>query len=122
MNEHSLVGEALKQGAVPEGYKEVEVQFFHFKAANDCITGRLIEKDKQRAGNSIVGKYTVITENNNRVSFMGSTQLDEKMRQVPVGNDIIVAYTHAEQSSDNTKNPMKIYKVFSRDVRQKTEL
>lgn len=122
MDNH-LLGKTILEGGTPEGYKEVETNFFQFKNIGDTIAGRLIAKGKQKAGNSEVGRYTVIDGSNKPVSFMGSTDLDEKLALVTLRYDIIVTYeTVLKTSTDPAKNDMKIFKVFARRVGDKTEL
>ena len=117
-----LLAETIKNGGIPEGYKEVITNFFQFKAIGDIIAGRLIAKDKQKAGTSTVGRYTVIDSSNKPVSFMGSTDLDEKLALVSLRNDIIVVYDSVlKTSTDPAKNDMKIFKVFARHPGDKLE-
>lgn len=121
MDNH-LLGKTILEGGVPEGFKEVNTNFFQFKTIGDTISGRLIVKGKQKAGNSEVGRYTIIDGNNKTVSFMGSTDLDEKLALVTLRNDIIVTYeTDLKTSTDPAKNNMKIFKVFARHAGDKLE-
>lgn len=111
-----LVNEAIKtHGAVPEGYKEIEVEFFRFKNPGDFIAGRLIKVGTQKMSGSIIGKYTISQETTNKkMAFLGSVQLDEKMSDVKVGDEIRVQYTH-EESGGGGRSGMKNFKLFIKE-------
>ena len=106
-----LVTEAMKQGGVPEGYAEVVIDFFQFKQEGDHLEGRLVSKTQTVVRGNKIGKYTLIMKNNHRVSFLGGVDLDEKMANVGVGNEIWVQYTHKEPTSGEGFE-MKRFKVF----------
>jgi len=109
-----LVNEAIKHGAVPDGYREVDILFFQFKKPGDSITGKLILKDRlELKTKQSVGKYTLLdTETGNRYSFLGSIHLDELMSAVYVGQHIMVVYTNDEVLESNFT--MKRFKVYTR--------
>lgn len=102
MENNRLLAEAQKLGGVPEGYKDVEYDWFQFKSIGDYCQGKLVEKRKQRMqrGND-VGKYTVIQKNNRRGSFLGSVQLDDLMAGIPLGADIFVQLIDIERQTND---------------------
>lgn len=106
-----VLNEAVKMGGVPEGYAEVVIDFFQFKNEGDHISGRLVSKLTTVVRGNKIGKYTIITPENRRVSFLGGVDLDEKMNNVGIGNEIYVQYTHKEQTSSEGFE-MKRFKVF----------
>ncbi len=117
-----LLREAINSGAIPQGYREIEDrEFFKFSNPGDFIQGKYVESVNQKAGNNMTKKYTVKRKGDNElVSFLGSTQLDEKMRRIPLGQNIIILFDRSEGSSGDNKSPMKFYKVFVEDPRPTT--
>lgn len=121
MNDQSknspLVNEALKNGAVPDGFEPVEdIEFFQFKEIGDHITGRLIIKSTTRISGTPVGKYTVqVMENGmvKKVAFLGSMLLDEKLATIPNGSNIYVAFT-SEEATGQAGNKMKHFTVATK--------
>lgn len=105
-----LVAEAMKQGAIPEGYREIEVDFFQFKKAGDMVTGQLVNKAQIQVKGGRVGKYTINKADNKKVAFLGSVQLDELMSNVNIGARIQVVYV-SDETLEN-KNVMKKFKLY----------
>lgn len=91
----ALEREAERLGAertVPDGYNEVEVEFFQFKNVGDSIAGRLIEKHITTIQGNKCGKYAIVDQSNKRAVFLGSVQMDELLNTVAVGTEIYVEY------------------------------
>jgi hypothetical protein len=107
-----LVAEAIKNGAIPAGYIEVDVEFFQFANPGDILAGKLIEKTTQKIGNNMCGKYTLIDSDNQRVEFLGSTQLDSRLRLIAAGHNVVIYFDHTEKAKGDNRNDTKIYKVF----------
>jgi len=108
----SLVNEAYKQGAVPDGYDEIDIFFFQFKTPGDSLSGKLTSKSTLtlKRGNE-VGKYALLdTDSGRRYSFLGSVQLDDLMTSVTIGQHIKVVYTSDEVLENQFT--MKKYKVY----------
>lgn len=95
---------------VPDGYREVKVEFFKFENIGDSLRGRLVGKDQtvMNRGNRI-GKYTVVMEDKTMVNFLGAVELDELMRRVAVGAEVFIQYTHSEKLDGG--NEMKHFTV-----------
>ena len=113
---NAVVNEALKSGAIPEGYEPVEIDFFQFKEPGDFITGRLIVKGSTRISGAPVGKYTIQSIVDGKikdVSFLGSVLLDEKMSRIANGSNIYVAFT-GEEPIGNAGNKMKHFTVATK--------
>lgn len=93
-----LMEEALKQGGVPEGFKEVEVDFYRFKTVGDFLTGKLISKAAVNVGpkGNRTGKYTILDSESKMISFLGSAELDEKMARIAIGATVLVQYIGSE--------------------------
>lgn len=113
----SLESEAMKQGGVPEGYTEVDVEFFSFKVPGDKITGTLLEKRETTVGqrNNKIGKYIIRTMTGKKFAFLGSVQLDEKMKTIPLGSECWIEYIGEQETDQNFK--MKTFKVFVKSIR-----
>jgi hypothetical protein len=104
-HDNGLVNEAIKQGAIPDGYDPVNIDFFKFEKPGDSITGQLLTKTITRINGSQVGKYTVkvITDGKaHDVSFLGSVLLDEKLSRIAIGSNIFISYTGDEAAGGNT--------------------
>lgn len=111
-NTSNLVNEAYKKGAVPDGYRELDIAFFQFKKPGDSISGKLTDKSivTLKSGNE-VGKYSIHNpEDGKRYSFLGSVQLDDLMKSVTKGQSILVVYTNDEILENQFT--MKRFKLF----------
>lgn len=107
-----VLNEALKDGGIPEGYAEVDVEFYRFENPGDKLQGILINKTQTTIkGGNRIGKYTIKKQDGKKVAFLGSVQLDEKMSNIGLGQDVWVQFTHKESLGD-TGNEMKCFKVF----------
>jgi hypothetical protein len=105
-----VVAAAMKEGAVPEGYKEIDVEFFQFKTPGDNIEGRLISKNTIQIRGARIGKYTIHKSGDKKLAFLGSVQLDELLANVALGSQIMVMYI-AEEILENL-NKMKRFKLY----------
>jgi len=105
-----VTNEAFKMGAVPDGYTEVQVDFFKFENEGDHIEGRLVNKTAVQVRGNRVGKYTMIC-GIRRVAFLGGVQLDELMTNVGIGHEVFIQYTHKEKTGEQDFE-MKKFKVF----------
>jgi hypothetical protein len=113
--ENPLVTEALKQGAVPEGYKEIDIEFFQFKTPGDKIEGRLLAKNNIQVKGVRVGKYTIQNlKDNKKYAFLGSVQLDELMANISIGTQIMVVYI--DEILLENLNKMKHFKVYAKTI------
>lgn len=108
----SLVNEAIKDGAIPEGYAEVVVEFFQFKNEGDQLEGRLVNKAQTQVRGNKIGKYTIMKAGK-RIAFLGGVQLDELLANVPLGSEVFIQYTHKEKTSESG-NEIHRFKVFTK--------
>ena len=107
-----LAAAAMEKGAVPDGYREVDIKFFQFKVPGDTLTGRLTAKSTitLKRGQE-VGKYSLFNpENGSRFTFLGSSHLDDLMKAVTIGQNIMVVYVNDEILENQFT--MKKYKVY----------
>lgn len=118
-----LIKAALEAGAIPAGYHILEpTPFLRFNNPGDYVTGRLVGKINQKAGSNIVTRYTLKNPDGTMFAFLGSTQLDDMLKHIPMGKSIVVKYDHDEKSSGENKNPMKSYIVMVEDEPQKGQI
>lgn len=80
--------------------------FFKFENIGDKISGELVEIGKSERYS--FGLYTVKTPDDNLVRFHGSAQLDSRMKQVNVGDYVMVEFIDIEEQD---KGDMKLYDV-----------
>jgi hypothetical protein len=94
----------------PAGWQTVNISWFTFKTPGDVLKGILQSKGETFVGmnKSKVGKYYVKADNL-IYGFIGSTQLDEALRRVAVGSEVLITYTH-DQETEN-KFPLKMFDV-----------
>lgn len=91
--------------------QEVETDFFKFENTGDTLIGRLIEKGQGEIRGSLVGRYTVQTEDGRHVGFHGSVQLDDKMLPVSLGSIVRIEYTGDQKTQNGS---MKMFSVRER--------
>ena len=90
--------------------ESVEPAFFVFEKIGDSIEGTLLAKEQftYRTGDSGI-RYTVITDEGERLAFNGTTQLNSLMEFIPVGTYVAVAYR--EDIKTNQPQPAKLFDV-----------
>ena len=97
-----------KQTSIPDGYEEVEsANFIKFENIGDKISGELI--DKGMSEQYKFGLYTVLNEEGEQLRFHGSSQLDDLLLTVGLGDHIMVEFIDKEKTP---KGEMKLFKVL----------
>jgi len=97
-----------KQKSVPDGYEEVEsANFVKFDNIGDKISGELI--DKGLSEQYKFGLYTVMNEEGEQLRFHGSSQLDDLLLTVSIGDNIMVEFIDKQKTP---KGEMKLFKVL----------
>jgi hypothetical protein len=95
------------KNAGEEDYEDIEdPNFFKFENVGDKIAGKLVD-----IGNSDqygFGLYTVEKSDGEQVRFHGSSQLDSRMKQVQLGDSVIVEFMDIEK---RPKGNMKLFNV-----------
>jgi hypothetical protein len=90
-----------------EGYEEIEdPNFFKFENVGDKVVGKLV--DIGTSDQYKFGLYTLEIEDGTQVRFHGSAHLDTRMKQVQIGESIIVIFTDVEK---RPKGNMKLFSV-----------
>ena len=112
-----LEQEILKQGGVPDGFESVDIEFFRFKEHGDKVTGILLNKKPFQMGKgNMTKKYYVKLGNGREISFLGNTQLDEKLDRVAAGAVIFIEYI-GDIPIEGSTTPMKDFKVAIKTAR-----
>lgn len=88
-------------GAIPDGYSEVNVEFFQFLAENDTLAGRLLSKSTTNVRGNRVGRYTIVKDGGEKVAFLGGVHLDELLSAIGLGREIILTFTHREKTQES---------------------
>lgn len=77
-------------------FRKVTAEQYTFKNAGDAVEGTLVNKEivifENEGRETPVGKYTLETEDGNRISFLGSTTLDSTMGIIDIGAYIRVTF------------------------------
>lgn len=90
-----------------EDYEDIEdPNFFKFENVGDKIAGKLV--DIGSSGKYKFGLYTLEKPDGEQVRFHGSSQLDSRMKQVQMGDSVIVEYMDIEK---RPKGDMKLFAV-----------
>src|SRR3990172_7854314 len=109
--DHHMADQVVKMGGIPvpetDGWHTVNISWFTFKTPGDFLKGILQSKGETIVGmnKSKVGKYYV-KAGDLVYGFIGSTQLDEALRRVAVGSEVLITYTN-DQETEN-KFPLKM--------------
>lgn len=97
-----------KQEKIPEGYAEVEsANFIKFESIGDMVSGQLL--DKGYSEQYKFGLYSVMNEDGEQLRFHGSSQLDDLLMTVKVGDHIMVKFIDVQKTP---KGEMKLFQVF----------
>jgi hypothetical protein len=98
-----------------EEVKDPEESIWRPEAAGDEILGRYIEKERD-VGPYKSTKYTLETDEG-EVYVFGSTVLDRKFDDVPIGYEVKIIY-QGEKPSKPPKKPFKLFQVFKRPAKR----
>lgn len=96
------------QSNIDAGYEEIDdPNFFKFESIGDKIKGQLV--DIGWSDQYDFGLYTVEDGDKNQTRFHGSSQLDSRMKQVSLGDHIVVEFMDIEK---RPKGDMKLFRVM----------
>jgi len=88
-------------------------EIFRFEAPGDYVRGRLISMENTHINGKSALKYVLHDLEEDRFySFLGTVDLNTKIRPTDVGKVLEVRYERQDSPSDNGKNPLKHFKVF----------
>jgi hypothetical protein len=100
-----------KKTSVWEEIKDPEDEIWRPEAIGEEISGKYIRREDD-VGMYHSTKYTLDTKNGERGVF-GSTVLDNKFKDVPLGCEVKIVY-QGEKPSTPPKKPFKLFQVFIR--------
>lgn len=89
--------------------KEVTPHFKQFQNVGDEVHGVLLEKRTQLFGDREIGRYTIEQEGE-RVTFLGSEQIDQLISHQEIGYDFMLQYTG--DVTARSGNKVKQFKLF----------
>jgi hypothetical protein len=93
--------------------KDSEDEIWRPEAIGDEISGKYVRKEDD-VGIYHSTKYTLDTEKG-EVDVFGSTVLDSKFKDIPLGYEVKIVY-QGEKPSTPPKKPFKLFQVFKREV------
>jgi hypothetical protein len=96
-----------------EEVKDPEDEIWRPEAIGDEISGKYIRREDD-VGMYHGTKYTLDT-GNGEVDVFGSTVLDSKFKDIPLGYEVKIVY-QGEKPSNPPKKPFKLFQVFKRPV------
>lgn len=89
-------------------FRTVEANFVKLNEIGDSVEGFLIEKSEQQFTESAVGRYKIECDDGSQTSFLGSTDMDDKLGLIEIGQYIRVTLAGTVKSRNG------------RDIRQFT--
>lgn len=95
-------------------WKKVEMAGSWDPEEDKEIVGVLVNKEENVGPNESM-MYTIETETGERLGVWGSTVLNSRMGQVPVGTEVKIVYK-GKATSDKTGRQYKDYEVYIRDA------
>jgi hypothetical protein len=88
-------------------------EIFRFDAPGDYLRGRLITIETADIGGKPTLRYIVQDEEDGRiVGFLGTVDLNKKIRPSDVGKVLEIRYEGNDPQADPGKNPIKRFKVL----------
>lgn len=89
-------------------------EIFRFESSGDCLRGQLLHIETADIGGKPTLKYIVRDEGDESklLSFLGTVDLNQKIRSSDVGKFMTVEYIGKDTQSEEGKNPIKRFKVF----------
>jgi len=106
----------IKNNNSKDGWEEVkdpEDEIWRPEAIGEEISGKYIRREDD-VGKYHSTKYTLDTENGEKEVF-GSTVLDNKFKDIPLGYEVKIIYM-GEKPSTPPKKPFKLFQVFKRQI------
>lgn len=93
---------------IEAGYEEIDdPEFFKFENIGDKIGGKLVDVGKSDQYD--FGLYTIENDEGEQTRFHGSSQLDSRMKQVNLGDVILVEFMDIEK---RPKGDMHLFRVM----------
>jgi hypothetical protein len=89
-------------------------EIFRFESPGDCLRGQLLNIETADIGGKPTLRYIVREEEpqGRILSFLGTVDLNTKIRSSDVGKILEVQYLGKDPETDAGKNPIKRFKVF----------
>jgi hypothetical protein len=88
-------------------------EIFRFENAGDSLRGTLIDIEVAEIGGKPTTRYIFQDEDGNRtVSFLGTVDLNTKIRASDVGKRIEIRYGGKDPQTEAGKNAIKRFKVY----------
>jgi hypothetical protein len=85
-------------------FRSIKADFFEFAEIGQSLEGTLVVRDSMtfhRAGTSTdVGKYTIQTDEGERISFLGGTVVDQTLEGVELGTYIRITYIGKKKTAN----------------------
>lgn len=94
-----------------EGFETRELPKFIQFGDGDYLEGVLIAIEKATAKGKACTRYTVLKTGGDAVSFLGTNQLDRKLRQSDLGHRVKICCTGSDPNVQKGNNAMKLFDV-----------
>jgi hypothetical protein len=91
-------------------------EIFRFDSPGDCLHGRLVNIETVDIGGKPTLRYVVHeTEEDKIYSFLGTVDLNIKIRQSDIGKVLEVHYLGRDSEAQDGRNPIKRFKVLGQN-------
>jgi len=88
-------------------------EIFRFENSGDCLRGRLVNIETADVGGKATLRYLIHQEEEgNLYSFLGTVDLNIKIRASDIGKILEVRYLGRDPETQEGKNPIKRFKVL----------
>lgn len=103
-----------RKGTPTELIERTGPEIFRFEAAGDYLRGRLINIENADIGGKPTLRYVVHDEENDKIySFLGTVDLNTKIRSSDISKVIEVRYEGKDAEAAPGKHPIKRFKVLA---------
>jgi len=92
-------------------YRKVSPTMFKFEKPGDELEGTLYHVDEVLMDTGPVKRYTVVTEDGEPLSFLGSSNLDVSLAPIEMGTQVLIRFVEVRTSSRNRN--VKAFDVFT---------
>jgi len=93
---------SMQPAEVPEGYERIQPGFITFDMPGQSLEGEYLGAEPVRFGESTVDRHS-LDIGGEMMQFLGSTTIDNLLKQVNVGDVIRVTYTGDGKTSSGRK-------------------
>ena len=101
----------MKKGTFPRGFQSQEPHFEKFENEGTIVSGKLLRIDMIEVNGKDTPKFTVDEGPDGITQFLGTADINAKLRREHVGHEIFVRFVGKDHGVVKNNNPMRLFDV-----------